>query len=128
MVSGNILLEKLTALLTSADLVSTVTGMESVTVFAPYDSAFGAIQTTFDGLSASDVNDILLSHVVDSTYLSKELNGELEIETLGSAKLTVEKKDGKMLLKAPNSTAELKVVDIEGDNGVLHLIDTVLLP
>ena len=42
-------------------------------------------------------------------------------------KLTVEKKDGKVYFKAPGSRAEVKVADIEGDNGVVHFIDDVLL-
>ena len=50
----------------------------------------------------------------------------MEVETLGSMKLTVEKKDGKVYFKAPGSKAEVKVADIEGDNGVVHLIDEVL--
>ncbi len=128
LISGNILLESLTSQLTSSNLVSTLNGMDDITVLAPYDSAFAASQTTLDDLSASDVTDVLLSHVIDSKYLAKDLDHDDEIPTLGSVKLTVKKEDGKVYFEAPGSKAEVKVADIEADNGVIHLLDKVLLP
>ena len=122
------MLEKLTSLLTSTGLVTTLTNMDSFTVLAPYDSALNAIETTLNGLSSSDVNNILLSHVIDTKNLIKDLDDCMEIETLGSIKLTIEKKDGNVYFKAPGSKAQVKVGDIEGNNGVVHLIDEVLLP
>lgn len=66
--------------------------------------------------------------VVDGSVLSSALTNRLEVSTLGSLKLTVEINDDGVYFKAPGSTAKVVTADVEAKNGVVHLLDTVLLP
>ena len=116
----------LTAAVTAADLVETLQGAGPFTVFAPTDAAFAALP---DGTVEALLNDIpaltniLLYHVVGSKAMSIDLSDEMEIETLSGDIVTVTINGGVFI-----NDAKVTIADIEAENGVVHVIDAVLIP
>jgi uncharacterized surface protein with fasciclin (FAS1) repeats len=111
----------------AAGLVETLKGKGPFTVFAPTDAAFAKLpKATLDGLLADKqaLTKVLLYHVVAGNVMAKDVVKLTEAKTVqGSvAKITV--KDG--TVKVDN--ANVVKTDIECTNGVIHVIDTVILP
>ncbi len=121
-------LTKLVELLSLANLVNTVKDASSLTVLAPVNSAFEAIEDVLATLDAATVKDVLLSHVIESSVLSSDLTNGMEVKTLGSLELTVKISGDKVTFVAPGSEAVVTSADIKASNGIVHLIDSVLLP
>lgn len=98
------------------------------TVFAPTNDAFAAIQETVDKLllpeNQADLQNVLLYHVVDSAVLSGDLTDGQTVTTLSGETLTVTIQDGSVLI----NDAQVITADVEASNGVVHIIDTVLVP
>jgi uncharacterized surface protein with fasciclin (FAS1) repeats/predicted lipoprotein with Yx(FWY)xxD motif len=118
----------LAAAVTAAGLVETLQGEGPFTVFAPTDNAFDALpEGLLDDLLADpqgELTRILLYHVAGGKAFSSDLEDEMEITTvLGqNAKVTISK-DGVFI-----NDAEVIIADLEADNGVVHVIDAVLVP
>ena len=111
----------------AAGLVETLKGKGPFTVFAPTDEAFAKLpKATLDGLLADKqaLTKVLLYHVVAGNVLAKDVVKLTEAKTVqgSAAKITV--KDGGV--KVDN--ANVVKTDIECTNGVIHVIDTVILP
>ena len=118
----------LEAAVIAADLAGTLSGDGPFTVFAPTDDAFAALPAgTIDALLADPqgaLTDILLYHVVGANALSTDLMDGMTITTLNGADVTVTiNNDGVFI-----NDAQVTVADITTDNGVVHVIDAVLLP
>ena len=112
----------------AAGLVETLTGEGPYTVFAPTDAAFEALPDgTVDSLlmeeNQEQLSNILLYHVVPGTVMSGDLSDGMEAETASGGTLTISTTDGVMVNDATVTTP-----DIEASNGVIHVIDTVLMP
>ncbi|RSZ61196.1 fasciclin domain-containing protein [Corynebacterium hylobatis] len=125
----------LTTALQEADLVETLKGDGPFTVFAPTDEAFAALpEGTLDTLLADpsgDLTEILTYHVVPSEVFAAdvvELDGQT-VETVQGASLTVNV-DGEnvSLTDVAGNTINVIDTDIEASNGVIHVIDGVLMP
>ncbi len=118
----------LAAAVTAAGLVETLQGKGPFTVFAPTDAAFAAIQTEVDKLlkpeSKEKLSKILTYHVVSGKTMAADLKDGQELTTVEGSKLKVIVKDGKVMV----GNAEVTTADIEASNGVIHVIDKVLLP
>jgi transforming growth factor-beta-induced protein len=117
----------LVAALQAADLVEALSGPGRFTVFAPTDDAFnklpeGTIPALLEDIPA--LTDILLYHVVEGRVLAEDVVLLEEAETLLGEKVTIRIEDGKVFI----NDSEVIIVDILADNGVIHVIDTVLLP
>jgi uncharacterized surface protein with fasciclin (FAS1) repeats len=119
----------LVAALEAADLVTTLDDEDgSFTVFAPTDDAFDALgQETIDALLADTdtLTDILTYHV-----LSTEVNAEAAIGQAGSLVETVNGDSIALSLSGDNllvNTATVTMTDIATDNGIIHVIDAVLM-
>ena len=116
----------LVAAVTAAGLVDTLKGEGPFTVFAPTDEAFAALP---DGTVESLLADpealaaILTYHVVAGKVMSTDLSDGMTATTVNSADVTIMTTAGVMVNKANVTTA-----DIEASNGVIHVIDTVLMP
>ena len=101
------------------------------TVFAPTDGAFQALKQTLacNGLSLSDVPDIvrltLAYHGVKGMLLAADVLAAAEIDTLAGVTLA---QDGGVITDAAGQQANILATDIVVGNGVVHVIDTVLLP
>ncbi|MCA1065790.1 fasciclin domain-containing protein [Rossellomorea sp. AcN35-11] len=117
----------LAAALEKAGLVDTLKGEGPFTVFAPTDAAFEKLLkklgiTAEELLAREDLKDILLYHVVSGKVLSTDLKDGMKAETL--AKKTVDIS----LDPVRVNNANVVQADIEASNGVIHVIDEVLLP
>ena len=118
--------ETLVLAVTEAGLAETLSGDEEYTVFAPTDDAFESLPAgTLDTLledPEGDLQALLLNHVVEGAVLAGDLEDGMEIETVGGSTLTITI-DGDVVMV---NGAEVTTADIETDNGVIHVIDTVI--
>lgn len=118
---------KLAEALTSADLVGALQGDGPFTVFAPDDDAFAAFEAenpgVLAGLSKEDLTAILTYHVVSGKVLSTDLTDGAVSATLNGSPVLFDLDGGAMVNDANVTTA-----DIEASNGVIHVIDTIILP
>ena len=118
----------LTAALQEAGLVETLQGEGPFTVFAPTDDAFAALLAALD-ISAGDLlaqpglADVLLYHVVSGQVMSTDLSDGMSAATVGGENITVDLDGGVFI-----NDAEVIIPDIEASNGVIHVIDAVLIP
>jgi uncharacterized surface protein with fasciclin (FAS1) repeats len=113
---------------TAAGLVETLQGDGPFTVFAPTDDAFAALpEGTLDSLLADPeaLADILLYHVVSGEVTSDQVVELTEATTVQGAPIAISVADGTVTL---NDSATVTTVDIPASNGVIHVIDAVLLP
>jgi uncharacterized surface protein with fasciclin (FAS1) repeats len=106
--------------LTAADLVTTLQGDGPFTVFAPTDDAFGALGAAPTG---DALKNVLLYHVVDGAVGSGDLQAGMVPTLLENQSLTVDLDDGVKINDASVTTA-----NIIAKNGVIHVVDTVLVP
>jgi transforming growth factor-beta-induced protein len=120
--------KQLAAALTKASLIDALSGAGPFTVFAPSDTAFDAFEKAnpgvLAGLSVADLANILKYHVISGAAVkSTDLkNGQLA-KTLAGPSVAI---DTSMGVKINNATVTM--ADIEASNGVIHVIDTILLP
>jgi len=122
---GNEDLETLVAAVTAADLVGTLSGPGPFTVFAPTDAAFAALPDgTLDALLADipALTDILLYHVASGGVTSPTAVALGAVETLNGL-VTITAGEGIFV-----NDAQVVINDIIAENGVIHVIDAVLLP
>lgn len=119
----------LVAAVEAAGLVDTLKGEGPFTIFAPTDAAFAALpEGTLDTLLLPENQDQLVSiltyHVAPGAIMASDIAGkETAIESINGAPITVNATDAPMANEA-NVTA----TDIAASNGVIHVIDAVLLP
>ncbi|MFP5416891.1 MAG: fasciclin domain-containing protein [Actinomycetes bacterium] len=125
----------LTAAVTAAGLVDTLKGPGPFTVFAPTDEAFAKLPAgTVETLLADptgDLAEILKYHVVSGKVMAADvvtMNGQ-KVPTVQGAELTIEVADGKVaLVDVAGNRVNVVTTDVEATNGVIHVIDGVLLP
>ena len=120
----------LVAAVEAAELVDTLKGEGPFTVFAPTDEAFAALpEGTLDTLlmpeNRQQLTDILLYHVVSGKVMAADVVGLTSAPTVLGQDITIAVEDGKVFL---NENVEVIITDIETSNGVIHVIDAVLLP
>ena len=116
----------LVAAVGAAGLVDTLNGEGPFTVFAPTDDAFAALpEGTVEGLLADipALTSILTFHVVSGAVHAADLTDGMAAATVNGAELQFDLKDG-----AKVNGATIVTADIVCDNGVIHVIDAVLLP
>ena len=131
----------LVAAVKAAGLVETLQGAGPFTVFAPTNAAFDMLpQGTVENLvmpeNKEKLKGILTYHVVAGKLDSKELekwikkgNGAAELTTVAGGKLWVMKKDGKWWVKdEKGGMATITIPNVYQSNGVIHVIDHVLMP
>ena len=132
----------LVAAVKAAGLVDTLQGKGPFTVFAPTDAAFGklpagTVETLVKPESKSTLTSVLTYHVVPGKLGFKELSklikagkGKAELTTVNGGKLSVMMNgDHNISLKdAKGSSANISTYDVNQSNGVIHVIDTVVMP
>ncbi len=119
--------ETLVAALQAAELVESLSGEGPFTVFAPTDEAFDALpEGALDGLLADipALTDILLYHVVSGEVLAEDVANLNQAETLLEENVSIRAEDDKVFI----NDSEVIITNIMADNGVIHVIDAVLLP
>jgi uncharacterized surface protein with fasciclin (FAS1) repeats len=131
----------LVAAVKAGGLVETLEGPGPFTVFAPTNEAFAALPAgTVDNLLKPEnkamLVKILTCHVIAAKALSTDVSamamadgGTHEVTTVGGCKLWLSVKDGKVWIKdEAGGTAQVTIADVIQSNGVIHVIDKVLLP
>jgi uncharacterized surface protein with fasciclin (FAS1) repeats len=121
-------LSTLVAALEAAELSEVLKGNDALTVFAPTNDAFAAIQSTVDNLlkveNKSKLQNVLKYHVVAGTVKAADLKDGQELATLQGEKIKVSLKDGKVYVGG----AEVTNPDVAVSNGVVHMTNKVLVP
>lgn len=120
--------ETLLAAATAAGLVDTLKGDGPFTVFAPTDEAFAALpEGTVDTLLMPENKDqlvaVLTYHVVPGKVMSTDLTDDMTAATVQGGNVTIDLDNGVMV-----NDATVVSADIEAENGVIHVIDKVILP
>jgi uncharacterized surface protein with fasciclin (FAS1) repeats len=130
----------LVAAVKAADLVDTLSGPGPFTVFAPTNEAFaklpdGTVDTLLKPENKDQLVDVLTYHVVPGRYTAKDLmamakknGGKAMLKTVEGKDLTFQIKDGKLWVwDAKGDAANITIKNVMQSNGVIHVIDTVLL-
>ena len=117
----------LAAALTEADLISTLKGKGPFTVFAPTDEAFaklpkGTVESLLKPENREQLINILTFHVVPGNLDSGEVLGSTGLDMFNGQRADIDAKNGTI------DSAKIVKTDIECSNGVIHVIDTVILP
>ena len=112
----------LVSALQSADLVTTLEGEGPFTVFAPTNDAFAALDAIPEG---DDLKEVLLYHVVSGKYTGADLLEKQTVTTVQGEEVTIEWMDDKVVL---NGTVTVVIADIMASNGIVHVINGVLIP
>jgi uncharacterized surface protein with fasciclin (FAS1) repeats len=126
---GNGSFKTLVAAVTAAGLVETLSGAGPFTVFAPLDDAFAALpEGTVESLVLPENKDqltgILTYHVVAGKVMSTDLSDGMKATTVNGGEITIHLTDGKVMI----NDAEVVSADIETSNGVIHVINKVIMP
>lgn len=123
-------LSTLVAAVEAGELVEALSDESTMlTVFAPTNDAFAAIQSTVDTLllpeNQADLQNVLQYHVVEGKVMSTDLSDGMTVTALNGDTLTI-------TIDANNNVfvngAQVTLADVETSNGVVHLIDAVLVP
>jgi uncharacterized surface protein with fasciclin (FAS1) repeats len=131
----------LVAAVTAAGLVETLSGAGPFTVFAPTNEAFaalpaGTVETLLKPENKDQLVKILTCHVVAGAAMSGDIVGMIEadggkhkIGTVGGCDFTASMVDGKVMIEdGQGNMATVTIADVKQSNGVIHVIDKVLLP
>jgi uncharacterized surface protein with fasciclin (FAS1) repeats len=113
---------------TAAGLVETLQGEGPFTVFAPTDAAFAALPAgTLDGLlkDPAALKKVLLYHVVSGAVTADKVVGMTAATSVEGSPIAISVKDGTVYL---NDSAKVVTPDVLASNGVIHVIDKVILP
>ncbi len=117
-------LSQLVGALQATGLDAALAGDGPFTVFAPLNSAFEEISTVVAGLSNDQLTDVLLFHVAVGEIFAEELVMMDDVETLLGQTFSVDTTDAVVL----NANVTLAATDIRAKNGVVHLLNNVLVP
>lgn len=131
----------LVAAVKAAGLVDVLNGDGPFTVFAPVNDAFaklpkGTVETLLKPENKKLLTSILTYHVVAGEFKAaavikaiKDNNGKFVIKTVQGNKLTASIKNGKVVLTdAKGGMATVVITDVDASNGIVHAIDTVVMP
>lgn len=129
---NNAIVSELANALVAADLDGTLMGDGPFTVMAPVNSAFTNISSTIEALTPEELFATLLYHVVDGNVRSEDLaEGPVPTRNPDDATFTVsfvQEDDAVILTDNAGEQATVVFTDVQGTNGVIHLINKVLLP
>jgi uncharacterized surface protein with fasciclin (FAS1) repeats len=119
----------LAAALSGAGLVATLKGTGPFTVFAPTDAAFaklpaGTVENLLKPENKDKLTAILTYHVVPGRVMAADVSKVQEAKTVNGKMLTVSAKGGAVMI----NDAKVTSTDITASNGVIHVIDSVILP
>ena len=124
----------LVAAVKAAGLVETLEGKGPFTVFAPTNTAFGKLPAgTVDTLvkpeNKATLTKILTYHVVPGKLAASDLKDGMKLKTAEGEQLSVKLQDGKTwIVDAKGGTSMVTISNVNQSNGVIHVVDTVLMP
>ncbi|WP_040280145.1 fasciclin domain-containing protein [Psychroserpens damuponensis] len=125
----------------SADLVETLSSEGPFTVFAPTNKAFdvlpaGTVETLLKPENKKSLQTVLTYHVVEGKWNAEDIliliekgNGKAEIKTISGGMITAWVKGEDVYISdQKGNSAKVTIADVNQSNGVIHVVDTVLLP
>jgi uncharacterized surface protein with fasciclin (FAS1) repeats len=124
----------LVAAVKAAGLVDTLEGKGPFTVFAPTNEAFGklpagTVNTLVKPESKATLTKILTYHVVAGKLEAADLTDGKKLKTVEGGELTVKKSGDKVtIVDAKGGASTVTIADVNQSNGVIHVVDTVLMP
>jgi uncharacterized surface protein with fasciclin (FAS1) repeats len=124
----------LVAAVKAAGLVETLESKGPFTVFAPTNTAFGklpagTVETLVKPENKATLTKILTYHVVPGKLAASDLKDGMKLKTAEGEELTVKKSDGKTwIVDAKGGTSTVTITNVNQSNGVIHVVDTVLMP
>jgi uncharacterized surface protein with fasciclin (FAS1) repeats len=131
----------LVAAVKAGDLVATLKSKGPFTVFAPTNDAFaklpaGTVETLLKPENKAKLAGVLTYHVIAGNLMAADVvaaikkgNGKAEVTTVNGGKLTITMMGDKVMITDANgNSAHVVAADLKGSNGVVHVIDSVLLP
>lgn len=114
---------------TAAGLADTLNGEGTFSVFAPPDEAFGAVDPAVLEAALADpqgmLKGLVLYHALDTVQMSADVAAATSLTTMNGADIKVSMEGDAVML---NDTVGLTMIDLECTNGVIHVIDAVLMP
>lgn len=119
----------LAAALEAADLIPTLKGEGPFTVFAPTDEAFsklpeGTVESLLKPENREQLIAVLTYHVVPGKVMAKDVVNITDATTVNGADIAIKVTDGSVRI----NDATVVATDVDASNGVIHVIDTVILP
>jgi uncharacterized surface protein with fasciclin (FAS1) repeats len=111
----------------AAGLVDTLKGAGPFTVFAPTDAAFAKVPTEMLNALLADkaaLANVLTYHVVAGKVMASDVVTLSQVTTIQGQNIMIEVRDGKVFV----NNAQVVITDVNASNGVIHVIDTVILP
>jgi uncharacterized surface protein with fasciclin (FAS1) repeats len=131
-VAGSEDFSTLLAAVEAADLGETLAGEGPFTVFAPTDEAFaalpeGTLDTLLEPMNKDQLSGILTYHVVPAEVMAADVEPG-DVATVNGATFGIAVEDGVVITDGQGNQAMVTQTDIEASNGVIHVIDAVLLP
>ena len=124
----------LVAAVKAAGLVETLEGKGPFTVFAPTNTAFGklpagTVETLVKPENKATLTKILTYHVVPGKLAASDLKDGMKLKTAEGEQLSVKLQDGKVwIVDAKGGTSAVTISNVNQSNGVIHVVDTVLMP
>jgi len=124
----------LVAAVKAAGLVETLESKGPFTVFAPTNTAFGklpagTVETLVKPENKATLTKILTYHVVPGKLAASDLKDGMKLKTAEGEELTVKKDDGKVwIVDAKGGKSMVTISNVNQSNGVIHVVDTVLMP
>jgi len=138
---GNDAFTTLVAAVKAVGLVDTLSGIGPFTVFAPTNDAFnklpeGTVESLLKPESKDKLTAVLTYHVVAGKFEATAVmdaiakhDGKFTVDTVQGGKIDLSLKDGKVILTDENKgTSTVVIADVAASNGVIHAIDTVVMP
>jgi len=139
--ADNEVFSTLVAAVKAADLVGTLDGAGPFTVFAPTNDAFGklpdgTVETLLKPENKASLTGILTYHVVAGKFMAADVvkaiqdnNNAFVVQTVQGSPLTLSLQDGSVILvDAQGNSSKITATDVKASNGVIHVIDTVVMP
>src|SRR5713226_9841112 len=124
----------LVAAVKAAGLVETLEGAGPFTVFAPTNEAFaklpaGTVETLVKPENKAKLTKVLTYHVVPGKLEASSLTDGKKLKTVEGEELTVKHQDGKVwIVDAKGGSSTVTIPNVNQSNGVIHVVDTVLMP
>jgi uncharacterized surface protein with fasciclin (FAS1) repeats len=112
----------------ATDLQGTLSGTGPFTVFAPVNAAFEAIAATVATLTTEQLTTVLTYHVLAGEVLAADIPFDTAIETVSGQTIEINPTDPPTITDTTTAPATITATDVRASNGVIHVIDKVLLP
>ncbi len=113
----------------SGELVSVLSGDGPFTVFAPLNSAFDAISDVAATLSADQLSKVLTYHVVSGNVISTDLSNGMNVVTVNGEMIQIGISGSSVTITdAGGNVSNVILTDVQATNGVIHVLDSVILP